>query len=110
MRLSPLGLRHQRRRAQILAQQAALQGRQAGQKRRSAIATMERRVTRPESLALALVAGLLVGTLSPQGRPAKSGEAEGSKRRPVRNNLAVKQLVRASRAFVISRLLGAFAG
>ncbi len=104
MKLSPFALSTQRRLARVLHRRATMRNQEAQVHRQAAFARLRSSITSPHAMALAAISGLLVGTLSPQGG---RGETAGSRCRPITNNLAVRQIIRAVRAVVIRRLVSA---
>lgn len=85
------------RRAAILSGRRVAAQAQQGQ----FVDTVERRIRRPESLALALVAGMTLAMITPQRR---RGQAD-SKRRPVLNNQALRRGLTLVRGLLLTRLL-----
>jgi len=104
MKITPLTLPAQRNRARALATAAASQRREAEMQRQRVARAVHSRITSPEALALALVGGLLVGTLAPSGRRAMADTASADERPALRHNPAVRELVRAARGYLIGRI------
>lgn len=99
--LSPLGIRRQRHRARQLANRVRLAQATARSQTASTYTMLRTRIAEPHSLALALVLGMAVGMLAPNRSGMRAGQ------QLMRDNLAVQQLVRTARSFLVGRLFGA---